>query len=114
MLTLYINNFDVRRVLVDPGSATDLLHLPAFKQMKVPLEQLNSVGRVLFGFNGATTLTVGDFVLAFKAGLITQQVSFSVVDDLGLYNAILRRTWLHAMKVPSTYHQTISYLTTSG
>ena len=30
VLTLCINNFDVHRVLVDPGSAADLLHLPAF------------------------------------------------------------------------------------
>ena len=28
VLTVYINSFDVHRVLVDPGSAADLLHLP--------------------------------------------------------------------------------------
>ena len=32
VLTIGINNFDVHRVLVDPGSATDLLHLPAFNR----------------------------------------------------------------------------------
>ena len=38
-----------------------------------------------------------------------------MVEDLGPYNAILGRVWLHAMKaVPSTYHQMISYLTESG
>ena len=115
VITLCINNFDVHRVLVDPGSATDLLHLPAFQQMKVPLDHLSSAGRILSGFNGATTLTVGDIVLSIKAGLVTQQVLFSVVEDLRPYNAIVGRTWLHAMKaVPSTYHQTISYLTASG
>ena len=31
VLTVYINSFDVHRVLVDPGNAADLLHLPAFK-----------------------------------------------------------------------------------
>ena len=30
VLTLCINNFDVHRVLVDRGSAADMLHLPAF------------------------------------------------------------------------------------
>ena len=30
VLTVCINSFDVHRVLVDPGSAADLLHLPAF------------------------------------------------------------------------------------
>ena len=115
ILTLCINNFDVHRVLIDPGSATDLLHLPAFQQMKVSCDLLSSAGRVFSGFNGATTLTVGDIVLSVKAGLVTQQVLFSVVEDLGPYNAIMGRAWLHAMKaIPSTYHQTISYLTASG
>ena len=115
VLTLYINNFDVHRVLVDPGSAVDLLHLPAFQQMKVLLDCLSSTGRVLSGFNGATTLMVGDIVLSVKAGPVTQQVLFSVVEDLGPYNEIVGQAWLHDMKaIPSTYHQTISYLTPSG
>ena len=44
VLTLYINGFDVHRVLVDPGCATDLLQLPAFIQMKLSSGMLNSVG----------------------------------------------------------------------
>ena len=112
--TLCINNFDVHRVLVDPGSAADVLHLLAFQQMKVPLDHLSSAGKVLFGFSWATTLTVGDIVLSVKAGPVTQQVLFSVVENLLSYNAILGRAWLHDMKaIPSTYHQTISYLTPS-
>ena len=114
ILTLCINNFDVQRVLVDPGSAIELLHLLTFRQMRVPLSHLSSADRVLSGFNGATTLTVGDIAISVKAGPVTQQVLFSMVKDLGPYNAIVGRTWLHAMKVvPSTYHQSISYLTTS-
>ena len=31
VLTVCINSFDVHRVLIDPGSAVDLLHFPAFK-----------------------------------------------------------------------------------
>ena len=112
VLTLCINNFDVHGVFVDPGSVVDLLQLLAFRQMKVPLDKLSSAGRILSGFNGATMLTVGDIALPVKAGTVTQQVLFSVVEDLGPYNAIIGRAWLHAMKaVPSTYHQTISYLT---
>ena len=75
----------MHRVLVDPGSTVELLHLPAFMQMKVPLNHLNSAGRVLSGFNGSTTLMVGDIALSVKAGLITQQVLFLV------------RIWAHIM-----------------
>ena len=72
ILTLCINSFDVHRVLVDPGSAAELLHLSAFMQMKVPLNHLSSASRVLFGFNGSTTLTVSDIALSVKAGPVTQ------------------------------------------
>ena len=115
VLTVYISSFDVHRVLVDSGSAADLLHLLAFKQMRVLLDHLSSTGRVLSGFNGATTWTIGDIAFSVEAGPVTQQVFFLVVEDLGPYNVILGRAWLHAMKVvPSTYHQKISYLTMFG
>ena len=89
VLTVCINSFDVHRVLVDPSSAADLLHLPAFKKMRGPIDHLRFAGKVLSGFNGATTLLVGDITFFVKAGPVTQQVLFSVVEDLGLYNAIL-------------------------
>ena len=72
VLIVSINSFDVHRVLVDPSSATDLLHLPAFKQMRVPLDHLSSAGRVLSGFNGATTLAVGDIAFPVQAGPVIQ------------------------------------------
>ena len=68
VLTLCINAFDVHRVLIDLGSATDLVQLPAFKQMKLSLGMVNSVRQVLSGFNGATTVTLGDVALPVKAG----------------------------------------------
>ena len=115
VLTLCINYFDVHKVPVDPVSVADLLQLLAFRQMQVSLDKLSSVGRVLFWFNGATTLNVGDIALPVKEGPLTQQVLFSMVEDLGSYNAIVGLAWLHAMKaVPSAYHQTINYLTSAG
>ena len=115
VLTLCINDFDVHRVLVDPGNAADLLQLPTFRQMNISLDRLSSASRILSGFNGATTVTISDIALPVKAGPVVQQVLFSVVEDLGLYNSIVGRAWLHALKVvPSTYHQMISYLTSAG
>ena len=105
----------MHRVLVDPGKEADLLQLATFRQMNISLDRLSSVDRILFGFNGVTTMTMGDITLPVRAGPVVQQVLFSVVKDLGLYNAIVGRAWLHAMKfVPSTFHQMISYLTSAG
>ena len=105
VLTLCINGFYVNRVLVDPSSATYLFQLPAFNQMKLSSRMMNSVGRILSGFNDITTTTLGDVKLPLQARPVAQQVLFSIVEDLGPYNAIVGWTWLHLMKVvPSTYH----------
>ena len=70
--TLCINGFDVHKVLIDPGSAAELLQLPAFKQMKLSLGMVNLTGRILPGFNGETTVTLEDVVLPIKVGPMTQ------------------------------------------
>ena len=44
VLTLCINGFDVHKVLVDPGSAENLLQLPSFTQLKLSFDMLNSAG----------------------------------------------------------------------
>ena len=115
VLTLCINDFDVYKVLVNLGSVADMLQLLAFRHMNISLDRLSSAGRILSGFNGATIVTMGDITLPVKAESMVQRVFFSVVEDLGSYNAIVGRAWLHAMKVvPSTYHQMINYLTSVG
>ena len=112
ILTHCIKGFDVHKVLVDPGSVADLLQLLAFNQMKLSPQMVNSVGRILSGFNETTTTTLGDITLSIQAGPVTSHVLFSIINDLGPYNCIVSRAWLQSMKVvPSTYHQMVSYLT---
>ena len=89
VLTLCVNDFDAHRVLVNPGSVTDLLQLPAFRQMNISLDRLSLAGRILSGFNGATIVIMGDITLPVRVGPVVQQVLFSVVEDLGPYNAIV-------------------------
>ena len=59
--------------------------------MKLSLGVVNSTGRILSGFNGATTVTLGDVALPVKAGSVSQQVLFLIVEDLGPYNSIMVR-----------------------
>ena len=105
----------MKRILVDPGSSTGLLQVSVVKQMGfIPSSQEN-LGRILSGFNGASTTSLGDVILPIQAGPVILNVLFSVVEDLSPFNAILGRTWLHSMKViPSTYHQMVSFITHDG
>ena len=65
------------RVLVNLGNVKDLLQLLTFRQIKLSLEMLNSAGRILSGFNGATIVKLGDVALLVTAGLVTQKFLFS-------------------------------------
>ncbi|RVX06657.1 Transposon Ty3-G Gag-Pol polyprotein [Vitis vinifera] len=49
-LTLGISEFDVRRVLVDPGSSTDLLQMSAYKQMGYSPSALENPGMKVVPF----------------------------------------------------------------
>ena len=80
--------------------------------MKLSLGVVNSAERILSGFNGATTITIRDVTLPVQARVVSQQVLFSIIEDLRPYKAIIGWGWLHSMKaIPSTYHQMVNYLT---
>ena len=105
ILSLEIGDFDVRRILVDPGSSADLVQASVVGRMGHSLAGLENPGRILSGFNGSSTTSLGDIILPVLAGPITLNVQFSVVQELSPFNVILGRTWLHYMKaIPSTYH----------
>ena len=115
ILSLEIGDFDVRRILVDPGSSVDLVQASVVGRMGHSLTSLENPRRILPGFNGSSTTSLGDIVLPVQAGPVTLNVQFSVVQDLSSFNVILGRTWLHYMKaIPSTYHQMVSFLTKDG
>nr|CAN72341.1 hypothetical protein VITISV_025653 [Vitis vinifera] len=115
ILSLEIGDFDVRRILVDPGSSADLVQALVVSHMGHSLTGLENPGQILSGFNGSSTTSLGDIILSVQAGPVTLNVQFSVVQELSPFNVILGRTWLHYMKViPSTYHQMVSFLTNDG
>ena len=55
ILTLGVGDFDVKRILVDPGSSADLLQVAVIKQMSFEPSNLENPGRTLSGFNGSST-----------------------------------------------------------
>nr|CAN82272.1 hypothetical protein VITISV_006243 [Vitis vinifera] len=106
ILSLEIGDYDVRRILVDPGSSADLVQASVVSHMGHNLTGLENPGRILSGFNGSSTTSLGDIILSVQADPVTLNVQFLVVQELSPFNVILGRTWLHYMKaIPSTYHQ---------
>lgn len=115
ILTLGVGDFDVKRILVDPGSSMDLLQVSVIKQMGFIPSILENLGRILSGFNGSSTTSLGDVILPVQAGPIILNILFSIVEDLSPFNAILGHMWLHGMKaILSTYHQVVNFITWNG
>ena len=82
----------MRRILVDPGSSADLVQALVVSHMGHSLTNLENPGRILSGFNGSSTTSLGDIVLPVQASPITLNVQFSMVQDLSPFNVILGRT----------------------
>ncbi|XP_022865324.1 uncharacterized protein LOC111385183 [Olea europaea var. sylvestris] len=63
-----IANFDVKKVLVDGGSAVNVLTWEAFMGLKISLEKLKAVSTPLQGFGGATVIPEGAIELPVTLG----------------------------------------------
>ena len=105
----------MKRILVDPGYAVDLLYLAALIRLGYKLDNLHNPRRVLVRFNVMLNHLLGEIMLPISAGSVTALVQLTVIEELSNFNARLGHTWIHAMKTfPSSYHQMLSFLTPQG
>ena len=79
--------------MIDNGSSTDILYLPAYQQMKLDKERRRPMGVPLAGFTSAKICLVGIVTLPITIDTYSKQVSkiidFLIVDCPSAYNAII-------------------------
>jgi hypothetical protein len=115
VVTLYVANNLVRRILIDNGSSVNIIKLDTLKRMGIPEEEIAGTSTVLVGFSGEVKNTVGEIKLPVYVEGVNSIQKFCVVDSLPGCNIILGRPWIHDLKaVPSTYHQCIKLPTPWG
>ena len=78
--------------------------------MKVPLDKLSSVGRILSGSNGATTLTIGDIALSVKAAQLSTRYQ-ARVSFFFFYYKLINFKLVHSYNVK---HLTCTIFRSSG
>ncbi|XP_030969583.1 uncharacterized protein LOC115989844 [Quercus lobata] len=110
VVTLRIGGYDVRRVMVDQGSAVDVMYPDLYKGLGLKQEDLTVYNSPLVSFEGRLVIPMGLIRLLVQTGTDVVEVDFIVVNVFSPYTAIMGRPWLHTLKaVSSTLHQKVKY-----
>ena len=110
VITLQIGGYDVKRVIVDQGSAAEIMYPDLYKGLGLRAENLTPYSSPLVSFEGKVIILKGQIRLPVRTGSETVEVDFIVVDAYSPYTAIVARLWLHTLgAVSSTLHQKIKY-----
>lgn len=101
-----LNRKPVKRILVDPGSAVNLLPLRTLRKVGHQPRDLEAANCIIQGFNQRGQEAMGTIRLTLKLGDWFTRVKFYVIDADTSYWALLGRPWIHQNGVvPSTLHQ---------
>ncbi|GAV73746.1 LOW QUALITY PROTEIN: hypothetical protein CFOL_v3_17229, partial [Cephalotus follicularis] len=102
VMTLLVELFTMKRILIDNGSSANILYKHAFDQLRIPADQLKPVKTPLVSFAGETIHPLGSINLSVVAGTAPRQtqveMTFLVVDTPSPYNAIIGRPGLNLLE----------------
>jgi hypothetical protein len=116
VISCVIKGFLVHNVLVDTGSAANIIFAKAFRKIQEQDDKIHDATHPLCGFRGRQLVTLGKITMPITFGYVhntrTEQVVFDIVDMDYPYNAIIGQGTLNAfeailhpayicMKIPS-------------
>ncbi|KAH7844531.1 hypothetical protein Vadar_029054 [Vaccinium darrowii] len=106
----HLDGIPVNRILVDNGSAANLMpHFMLVKLGKGDQDLLPSSASIS-DFAGGITTAQGIIIMNLQVGTKTLTTPFFVVNSRSSYNLLLGRDWIHVcMAVPSTLHQCLIF-----
>ena len=62
-------NYDVKKILVDNKSSTDVLFYSIFFQIRLPTDRLRKVSTLLVGFTGDVVIVEGEITFSLTTGM---------------------------------------------
>ena len=110
LITLRIGDYDVKRVMVDGGSAAEVMYPDLYKGMNLKLEDLMPYSSPLMSFDGKLVIPKGMIRLPIQTGPKIVEVNF-IVDTYSPYTAIVGRPLLYTLGAVAYYlHQKVKFL----
>ena len=97
VVTLRIGGYDVKRVMIDQGSAAEIMYPDLYKGLGLKPEDLMVYRSPLVSFEGKMVVPKGQIRLPVQAGTDVVEVNFIVVDAFSPYTVIMGRPWLHSL-----------------
>ncbi|KAL0401598.1 UNVERIFIED_CONTAM: hypothetical protein Slati_4189700 [Sesamum latifolium] len=106
----YVCEQKVNRILIDGGSAVNILPLRILKELGIPIDELSNSCLMIQGFNQGGQRAVGIIRLQLTMEDMISTILFHIIDAKTSYNMLLGRPWLHENAVvPSTWHRCFKY-----
>nr|POE96252.1 hypothetical protein CFP56_59535 [Quercus suber] len=110
VVTLQIEGFDVKRVIIDQGSGAKIMYLDLYDGLGHTSWVLTKYDSPLVAFGKTILMPAGQVSLPAEVEGRKEMVNFIVVHSYSPYTAILGCPWIHAMGVvPSSLHQKVKF-----
>ena len=97
MVTLRIEGYDVKSLLVDQANDAKIMYPNLYERLRLKPEDLSCYESPLVDFDGKIVIPMGHIRLPVQVGSEVVEVNFIVVDAYSPYTAIVTRPWLHAL-----------------
>ena len=105
VITLRIGGYDVKRVMINQGSATEIMYPDLFNELNLKPQNLTAYNSPLVSLKGKMVIPKGQIRLPVQTGSDVVEVDFIMVDAFSLYTAIIGKPWLYTLgSVSSTLH----------
>ena len=111
VITLRNGGYEVKRAMVDQGSAAEIMYPDLYRGLNLGAEDLTPYSSPLVSFEGTVIIPKGQIRLLVQTGSEMVEVDFIIVNAYSPYTTIVARPWLHTLgAVSSTLHQKVKYL----
>ncbi|KAA0051157.1 uncharacterized protein E5676_scaffold863G001200 [Cucumis melo var. makuwa] len=106
----YVREQRVDRILIDNGSAVNIMPKSTMRQLGILMDELSNSKLVIQGFNQGSQRVIGMICFELIIGDLKASALFHVIDSRTTYKLLVGHPWIHGNGViTSTLHQCFKF-----